>query len=347
MKTPGTNHFMLGLALLIAPLALVDGANAACAPAAPVNNVTVTCSGATVNQNGTDGFGTNTDTGNTYNILSGASVAGADTGLRIFGGGAVNNFGTITGAGGGLNGGIQSQIGVTVNNAAAGVISGSGADSSGVAVFSTGFVTNAGHITGVGRGVILQNGEVTNTSTGIIDGDDGVKINGVGKVSNAGSISAIGVAGRAIRATTVSVSNTGTIAGLVGIQADSADVTNSGTISAVANGILAQNATVTNSGSISVSLIGGFVVSAETITLANSGTVFAGAGGKGVNSATAVVDNAATGVIIGGLNGVAATVIATIDNAGLISGSTGSAIITHRRRDEQEHRHHFERPQRH
>jgi len=36
----------------------------------PVNNVTVICTGATANQNGSDGYGTNTntDTGNTYNI---------------------------------------------------------------------------------------------------------------------------------------------------------------------------------------------------------------------------------------------------------------------------------------
>ena len=47
MKTLCTNYFMLRLALLIAPFAIVDRANAACAPASPVNNVTVTCTGAT------------------------------------------------------------------------------------------------------------------------------------------------------------------------------------------------------------------------------------------------------------------------------------------------------------
>jgi len=70
MKTPGTNYFLLRVAMLIAPFGIVDGANAACAPASPVNNVTVICTGATANQNGSDGYGTNTntDTGNTYNI---------------------------------------------------------------------------------------------------------------------------------------------------------------------------------------------------------------------------------------------------------------------------------------
>ena len=80
MKTLCTNYFMLRLTLLIAPIGIVDRANAACAPASPVNNVTVTCTGATANQNGSDGYGTNTDIGNTYNILSGASVTGATPG---------------------------------------------------------------------------------------------------------------------------------------------------------------------------------------------------------------------------------------------------------------------------
>jgi hypothetical protein len=35
MKTPGTTRFMLRLALLIAPFAIVDRSNAACAPATP------------------------------------------------------------------------------------------------------------------------------------------------------------------------------------------------------------------------------------------------------------------------------------------------------------------------
>lgn len=316
-------------ALLIVPFVAVDRAAAACAPTSPVSDTTVTCTGATANQNGTEGYGTNLDRGNTYNILSGASVTGTDTGLFFNDLGTVNNFGIITGAAtiGGTSGGIVSVGNGTVNNAAAGVISGTGASSSGIAFFSTGLVTNFGRITGLGRGIFLQNGEVTNTSTGIIEGGDGVAFNGVGKVSNAGSISALGPNGRAIRATTATVVNTGNITGFVGIQAVSADVTNSGTISSVTgNGILAQTATVTNSGTISTG-VNAVALSANTTTLINSGTIFAGAGSKGIDADTAVVANAGTGVILGGLNGIAATVTATIDNAGLISGSTGSAII--------------------
>ena len=57
MNTSGTTYSVLRLALLIAPFAIADRANAACAPGSPLNNATVTCLGATANQNGTDGYG--------------------------------------------------------------------------------------------------------------------------------------------------------------------------------------------------------------------------------------------------------------------------------------------------
>jgi len=105
MKTTGTNYFMLLLALLVAPFGIVDGANAACAPASPVNNATITCTGATSDQNNPNGYGINTDIGNPYNVLSGASVTGTSAGLR-FDLGTVHNSGTIAGAGvGGAFGG--------------------------------------------------------------------------------------------------------------------------------------------------------------------------------------------------------------------------------------------------
>ena len=146
MKTLCTNYFMLRLTLLIAPIGIVDRANAACAPASPVNNVTVTCTGATANQDGSDGYGTNTDIGNTCNIFSSASVTGANAGLIFNTSGTVNNFGTITGAGAGNNGGTLSVSNGTVNNT--GVISATGANSFGVLLFGTGLITNSGSISG-------------------------------------------------------------------------------------------------------------------------------------------------------------------------------------------------------
>jgi len=85
--------------MLILPLAPLDRAPAAnnCNATSPVDNTTVT--GAISDASGTTGYGTNTDNGNTYNILSGASVAGTGIGLRFSNSGTVNNFGTITGAG--------------------------------------------------------------------------------------------------------------------------------------------------------------------------------------------------------------------------------------------------------
>ena len=154
---PDTNHFWLRLALLMAPFAVVDGANAACAPTSPVDNTTVTCTGATANQNGTDGYGTINDIGNTYNILSGASITGANAGLFFNTAGTVNNFGTITGAGLLNTGGILVFNNGTVNNS--GAISATGAVSTGISFFSTGLVANSGSISGVRIGIFLQNGE--------------------------------------------------------------------------------------------------------------------------------------------------------------------------------------------
>jgi hypothetical protein len=278
MKTPDSNHFMLRLALMIAPLAVSDGANAACAPTSPVNNATVICSGATVNANGTDGYGTNTDIGNTYNILSGASLAGADTGLIFNTAATINNFGTITGGGAGNNGGILGVGNATVNNA--GAISATGVSSFGVLLFGSGLVTNFGSISGIGGGIFLRDGEVTNTGTGTISGEDGVKILGTAKVSNAGSI----------------------LGGLRGINigsigSTSAEISNNGTISANTNGI----------------------ESLKNVNLTNSGTI-AATNGNAIFSTSANIINASAGNIVGNLNGVATTSTATVDNAGAISG---------------------------
>ena len=62
----------VALALLIAPCAAVGWAQAECAPTSPVDNATVTCTGATNNQNGTFGYGSLTDTGNTIGAVGGA-----------------------------------------------------------------------------------------------------------------------------------------------------------------------------------------------------------------------------------------------------------------------------------
>src|SRR5258705_9386011 len=222
MKLLAVRHLMLrhatALAPLIALVAPLDRAEAACTPASPVDNTIVECTGATTDQNGANGYGsggdaTPRDNGNTYNIVSGASLTGTRNGLLFGRALIINNFGTITG--GSVDGVLGTQ-GV-VNNF--GAISGARA---GVDIFGTGTVNNFGSITGVNEGVGVQNGEVVNMSTGTITGGQfGVVLRDITKLSNAGAIS--GERGILIRNPNgnnngnVSISNTGagSIAGAI------------------------------------------------------------------------------------------------------------------------------------
>ena len=341
---PDTNHLLLRLALLIAPFAVVDQAKAACAPTSPVDNTTVTCSGATVDQNGTDGYGSSSDKGNTYNILSGASLAGTRFGLRFNNFGTVNNFGSITGAGpGAAGGGIFGLVRGTVNNF--GAITATGADSAGVNFNGTGVVINSGSIAAIRQGVRLQNGEVTNTTTGTISAlTNGVEIVDVAKVSNDGAISG-GVRGISIGANasgSAQIANTGSIvSNTTGIESlKGVDVANSGSIvgnngigifgtsvnavntstGAITGGIAGIQATVTvtidNAGEIS----GGNGIQATTVSVNNAGNIFGRATGNAIVANSANIINASTGQILAGANGISVSGSATIDNAGSISG---------------------------
>ncbi|MEO8316864.1 MAG: autotransporter domain-containing protein [Bradyrhizobium sp.] len=361
LKKPGTNYFILRLALLIAPFAVADRASAACAPASPVDNVTVTCTGTTIDANGTNGYGTTDsfsgDRGNTYNIVTGATVSGSGNGLAFFDLGTVNNSGTIVSAGGNSVG-ILGQVRGTVNNF--GTISSTGAGSAGIAFADTGVVNNFGSISGLRGGIFLQNGEVINASTGAITGaSDGVNIIDVAKVSNAGAISGglLGVnIGDGLSQPFAEISNSGSIrGGASAIESLKAlNVTNSGTIFGIADtGILstsanvintstgfilggsngiqaATTAAVNNAGSISGANNG---IQAATAAVNNSGSIFGGAAGSAIAGASANVINTSTGQIVGGSDGIAVTATAAIDNAGSISGgifgvAAGAADVT-------------------
>ena len=201
-------------ALLIAPFVAIDRAAAACDPPSPASDKIVTCTGTTVNQNGTNGYGTSTDTGNTINVQSGASVTGSVNGLQFNKDGTVNNRGTIT-AGAGGNG-IRASDSTTVNNfgtitAGAG---GAGIISNGISsVFNSGTITagtggfgilgvtasvfNSGTIrAGTGGIGIIAGGNADVTNSGTISGGTGIFGGGASTITNSGTI--IGIDGTAI-----------------------------------------------------------------------------------------------------------------------------------------------------
>jgi hypothetical protein len=166
-KMWGVSTLTLRRAIALMPLAAlaatIERAEAACDITSPVNTATITCSGTTTDANGTTGFGGPFDFGNTYNILSGASIIGTDIGLQFnnFGlslkdAGSVNNNGTITGGAVGIDSG--SAAATITNN---GTISGTGANSVGIQNNATAVITNFGTISGTGDGLDLHNGSVT------------------------------------------------------------------------------------------------------------------------------------------------------------------------------------------
>ena len=203
---------VVALGLAIVSFAASERAAAQCAPESPVNNATVTCTGATRNQNRPDGYGTATDTGNTINVLSGASVTGDRFGL-IFDSGTVKNSGTISGgfgasaivanratidnfgtiSAGTLGTGISASV-ATVTNFRSGTIS---AEDGGIGIeVSNATVDNFGRILADGTGILAGTATVTNFRSGTISGGTGILAFGPSTIVNAGAI--IGLDGTAI-----------------------------------------------------------------------------------------------------------------------------------------------------
>jgi hypothetical protein len=172
-KMWGVSALTLRRAIALMPLAAlaasIERAEAACDATAPVDNTVITCSGTTTNPNGAAGFGGPNDVGNTYNILSGASIRGISIGLQMDAG-SINNAkdGTITG---GVYGIFANTL-VTVDSA--GTISGGGA---GISAGSVDLKRNTGTITGGSYG-ILADTLVTVDSAGTISATaaDGIGI---------------------------------------------------------------------------------------------------------------------------------------------------------------------------
>ena len=183
-----TGRYALMLAVMISTLAAVDRAEAKCDPESPVNDRTVTCTGTTDGQNGNAGYGSVIDSGNTINVLSGASVTGTLEGLLLHDG-TINNDARIEATGdGGLA--IRAIATVTVNNKSSGTIRANGARSVAIFAFQDANVASSGRIeaTGIdgigieafGTATVNNSGAIQASQTGIVGGST------VGWVAGAG-----------------------------------------------------------------------------------------------------------------------------------------------------------------
>ncbi len=71
-------------------------------PSSSASNSTVDCAGTTTESgpSGVDGYGTDSDDNNTYNVNAGATVTGDSHGIISGDNGIFNVFGTVTGGNG-------------------------------------------------------------------------------------------------------------------------------------------------------------------------------------------------------------------------------------------------------
>jgi uncharacterized protein with beta-barrel porin domain len=349
-------HLAFGAFGLVGAAAFApSGAFAACAPAA---GPTVTCSGATLNQGpeANTGFGTGLQNGLTINVQAPASVIGTSIGIDVGSNNSINNPGTITTAGNGLIGdvwGINANgTNLTVNNS--GTIG---------RIDIPNNIFDAAGINAQDTGLM-----VTNNVGATIQGSVGIQGVGTGTVVNSGLISGlVGGGGQGINfaannTSTVTVTNNqgGVITGdAFGINANSAFVFNSGTISAptvggggtglnantlslinFASGVITgdafgvsgsqtPNLTITNFGTISSTGLGSTAIQGNGVAVVNFGTISALSGGGGSNAISMVrgrVTNVGGGVIMSDSTAIAASGNTSIFNAGTITGGAGVAI---------------------
>ena len=325
---------LLAPAVLVAPVLTGGRAEAACTPTAPVSNSVVTCTATTTDANGTTGYGTAADSGNTINIAAGASVIGTNIGIEQSMG-TVNNAGSIrTDVTSGQTG-IKALQGVDLNNASTGLIDARGANSIAVnALSGTVNLENAGSIVAFGTdataiwgsavnvtansgsifgdrfGIRATDITVTNNSGGriFVGGSNGFAIVATNNVviNNAGIISAPGIGETGISGNAVTIaSNAGRIAGYrAAISANTSAIINNNTGGLIeatgANGIAvfagSGTATVANAGEISAKVTNGAAIEADGVVVsANTGLVSGGT--RGITANTATVSNNEGGTI--------------------------------------------------
>ena len=315
-------------ALLLAPCLVIKRAEAACSPASPVNNATVSCAGTTTDSNGTSGYGTLVDVGNTYVVGSGATLTGTDVGL-VFDTGTVNNSGTVTGG----DFGVEANRTAIVNNIGTSSIISATRDNASAVLGSELHVRNEGSITASGiNGTAVDAGNTERNevfNSGAIEGT-AVGIGSVGTiaVTNSGRIEAAS-GGTAILARTNLnlLGNTGRITGgRFAITADTINLVNdrTGRINQIdANGsvISVRALTGSNAGQIVGLGSNSRAIDADVVNLNNTGLIQADLGGVKGRTVTVTNDGkiasfAANSIAIQGLQ-------TTIVNTGSISGSWG------------------------
>lgn len=271
-------------------------AQAACTPAA-ANNVSAICTGGTMDQDGTNGYGSAGIDNLAVTIAQGASVTGTSYGIR-FNTGTVVNSGTITGIN---DRGVFGATSTNVTNF--GTISGY----AGVDVGLDGAVTNFGTITGTfSDGVSGRNVTLVNSGTITGTGFDGVFATGTSTVTNSGSI-------------------TGNLHGIYALADIS--VINSGSISSANDAIYAANgsATVVNSGTIAMTDTFGSVIYAQTtLTLINSGIITSTSVGP---SSSGTIDVTNSGSILNnGFGPAISGTVAKVTNSGTIIAVDGAVV---------------------
>lgn len=305
--------------------------------------INVTAAGYTINNNGSitatnDAIRSNNAAVINNNLGAILSGTGASSqGIDMAGGATavITNSGTITGL---LDAISISSATVTINNTATGLIDGlTNAASDGISAQASATVNNSNIIRGNGNGIVatsatINNNTATSTITGNVDGifvtgnatitntagtitgttDDGIDV-GNGTITNSGSI--VGAdRGISMRDLVIanSITNTGSITGLVGVQTN----TGADTVSFNA-GTLASTAGITGSAAL---LSGG-----DDIFNITGGTVVTGIvdGGAGIDTLNITGASTMNG-------GVAAfeTIARTGAGAATINGNTTADVIT-------------------